>query len=238
MTGHQDRGWKWLGVVLALVAVPLLARAATTGRYVYRTGELESTTAADNAPDRDFFSWLPWKKDTTPRPLPAAEAMELKLRVRELCRQLLATASEPLVDDYTLTVNSFVNLNDLYATSALGRLLGEQMIGELQSAGAEVIDVRKSAGLMVREGYGEYGLSRHMEELSYIHATQAMVAGTYSQADGQLFLNVRVLRNTDGAVLAHGSLVCPLDDLTRRLLADEAAPPPPAGVVTVRSANE
>ena len=206
--------------------------AAPEPRYVFRPGAStpeEADEAAAPVP----------AEEGSPRPMvPAAEGMELKLRVRELCRQLLLNAKEPFVEDYVLTVNSFVNLNNLYATSTLGRYLGEQMIGELQTAGADVIDVRKSAGVMIREGYGEYGLSRRMEELSYIHASQAMVVGTYTRAEGQLFLNVRVLRNSDGLVLSHGAVVCPLDPLTVKMLADEAAPPRPAGVVGVLPYNE
>ena len=91
-------------------------------------------------------------------------------------------------------------------------------------AGAEVIDVRKSAGIMIHERHGEYGISREMEELSYVHAAQAIVVGTYTYASDQIFLNAKVLRNSDGKVLSNGSMVFDLAKLTQQMLSDEAMP--------------
>ena len=167
--------------------------------------------------------------------IPAAESEELRQRVKELTRQLLGNAPHWLGEDYTLTVNTFVNLKNLYATSSLGRYLGEQMLGELQAAGVGVIDVRKGNGLLIREGFGEYGLSRDIKELSGRYPSQAMVVGTYAYADGQILLNARLLRNRDGMVLSHASIAFKLDDLTRQLLQDEAAPPRPGGEVRIEA---
>jgi len=166
---------------------------------------------------------------------PAAEAEELRARTRELVDQLLHNAHEGLADEYVLTVNTFVNLNSLYKTSSLGRYLGEQMIGELQAAGVAVIDVRKSNGLMIREQFGEYGLSRDMNELSSVHGSQAMVVGTYSYANGQILLNARVLRNADGMVISHANIAFALDELTGQMLKDEALPPRRGGIVKIEA---
>lgn len=206
--------------------------------YLYKTGRV--VVAPDSSRTLwDYLSFFAWESDPDKgHVFPAEEAAALRGRVRELARQLLLNSQESIAEEYVLTVNSFVNLNNLYKTSSLGRYISEQLIGELQLAGVEVIDVRKSAGLMIREGHGEYGMSREMEELSYVHASQAMVVGTYTYASGQVFLNARILRNSDGMVLSNGSFVFDLDSVTRQMLADEAMPARRTGVVRLEGLAE
>ncbi len=191
--------------------------------YVYRT-ERRSPPSAKNIWDYlSFFTWQPAVKQK-PRSR-AAESRALQKRVADLARQLTANAGESIADEYVITVNTFVNLNSLYKTSDLGRYICEALIGDLQKAGIEVIDVRKSAGLMIRQQYGVYALSRDMNELSYIHNAQAMIVGTYTYAHNQIMVNARLLRNQDGMVLSHASLTFELDPVTRQMLADESSPP-------------
>lgn len=202
--------------------------------YLYRTAMVPEPPAEKTL--WDHLSFFAFKSEPEPgHEFPAAEAEELRARTRELVRQLIQNAYAGIADEDVLTVNTFVNLNNLYKTSSLGRYLGEQTIGELQAAGMAVIDVRKSNSLMIREGYGEYGLSRDMEELSPTHGSQAMVVGTYSFAHGQILLNARILRNVDGMVLSHANLAFALDGLTGQMLKDEAMPPRRGGLVKMEA---
>lgn len=204
--------------------------------YQYRTARTPEPPADKTL--WDYLSFFAIKTAADPRPeVPAAEAEELRARTRELVRQLLQNAADGIAEEYVVTVNSFVNLNSLYKTSSLGRYLGEQMIGELQAAGVEVIDVRKSNSLMIRESFGEYGLSRDMHELRSNHGSQAMVVGTYTHANGQILLNARVLRNSDGMVISHANSAFALDSFTGQLLQDEAAPPRQGGMVKIEAAK-
>jgi len=204
--------------------------------YQYRTARVAEPPA-----EKTFWDYLSFFAVKIPQEpgheFPAAEAEELRARTRELVRQLLLNSSDGIADEYVLTVNSFVNLNSLYKTSSLGRYLGEQMIGELQAAGVGVIDVRKANSLMIREPYGEYGLSRDMNELRRSHDSQAMVVGTYTYANGQILLNARVLRNSDGMVISHANTAFALDALTGQMLKDEAMPPRRGGLVKVEAVN-
>lgn len=200
--------------------------------YQYRTGRVVKPPEEKRI--WDYLAFFAVRSEPG-QEFPAEEAEELRARTRELLRQLLQNASPGMIEDYVLTVNSFVNLNNLYASSSLGRYLGEQMIGELQAAGAGVIDVRKTKGLMIREGLGEFSLSRDMDELRSVHGSQATVVGTYTSASGQLLLNARVLRNQDGMVLSHANLVCALDEMTGQMLKDEASPPRRGGLVKVEA---
>jgi Na+-transporting NADH:ubiquinone oxidoreductase subunit NqrF len=88
---------------------------------------------------------------------------------------------------------------------------------------------------MIREQFGEYGLSRDMNELSRVHGSQAMVVGTYTYANGQILLNARVLRNADGMVISHANIAFALDELTGQMLKDEALPPRRGGIVQIEA---
>ena len=204
--------------------------------YLYRSRRLAEPPAEKTF--WDYLSFFAVKMPPEPgHEFPAAEAEELRARTRELARQLLLNSPEGFVEEYVLTVNSFVNLNSLYKTSSLGRYLGEQMIGELQAAGLGVIDVRKSNSLMIRESAGEYGLSRDMNELRRSHNSQGVVVGTYTYADGQILLNARVLRNSDGMVISHANSAFALDAMTGQMLKDEAMPPRRGGMVKIEAIN-
>ncbi|MDH5298948.1 MAG: FlgO family outer membrane protein, partial [Desulfobulbaceae bacterium] len=162
-------------------------------------------------------------------------ALAMQARVSDLVGQLLANAEEEVADNCVVTVSSFVNANQLYATSALGRFLSEQMITELQKAGVEVVEVRKTPSIMISDPDGVYGLSSDMDQLSFVHNAQTMVVGTYSVAGGQIFINARLLRNRDNVVLSSASLAFAMDDITHAMLADEGMPARPGKPVAIRS---
>lgn len=163
---------------------------------------------------------------------------ELMARVGLLARQLLTSAEEEIASQYTVAVSSFVNLNNLYRTSALGRYVSEQMMGELQVAGVNVIELRRTPSIMISREHGEYAMSRDMNELAFTQYAHATLVGTYTVAEDQLFLNARLLRNRDSKVLASGSLVAALDPITRGLLADEDTPAAGNARVKIRSYRE
>ncbi len=168
--------------------------------------------------------------------IPQDRGEMLREKVQDLVRQLLENAKEEINDEYVVTVNTFVNLNNLYRTSSLGRYMSEQLVTELQRVGVDVLEIRKTPSIMMSKGFGEYGLSRDMDELDFVHASHAMIVGTYSSADGRIFINARVLRNRDGMVLSTASLVFELDSVTWAMLADESMPAPvgPGSTVNVR----
>ena len=170
-----------------------------------------------------FFS-LPGadRRETAARQAMAGEAgAALRARVQDLASQLLASAGGELADGPVVTVSTFVNLNALYATSTLGRLLGEEMIAALARSGVRVLEVRKTPNILIREQNGEYGLSRDLDELEYARPAQFMVVGTYTYAREQIFLYARLLRNSDAMICASASLVFGMDRMVREMLADE-----------------
>ena len=169
----------------------------------------------------------------------AGQGVALQAKINQLGKALIANASEVVADEYVVAVSTFVSLDNLYATSSLGRYLGEQLISTLQQTGLEVIEVRKTPGMMVSPYHGEYALSRSMDEISLVQAAQAVVVGTYAVAGQEIFVNARLLRNDDNRVLSSASLVLPIDAMTANLLANESMPASTrASQVTIRQFQE
>jgi TolB-like protein len=154
----------------------------------------------------------------------AGQGAVLHAKINQLGKALIANASEVVADEYVVAVSTFVSLDNLYATSSLGRYLGEQLLSTLQQSGLEVIEVRKTPGMMVSPYHGEYALSRSMDEISLVQEAQAVVVGTYAVAGQEVFVNARLLRNADNRVLSSASLVLPIDGMTANLLANESMP--------------
>ena len=198
---------------------------AVPSDYVYRTERIFP------APNESAGSWWPFSggpgsggEEVLKTKVTDEQAVKLIDAVRSLASQLMRSSSPSFEEDQRLIVSTFVNLNDLYRTSAFGRFLGEQMANELRGRGLELVDVRKTPNILIRQKYGEYGMSRDMEELPFIHESHAIVVGTYSIAADQVFLNARVLRNSDGFVIASGSEVLRKDILLSSMLEDESVP--------------
>ena len=152
------------------------------------------------------------------------QGVALQAKINQLGKALIANASEVVADEYVVAVSTFVSLDNLYATSSFGRYLGEQLLSTLQQAGLEVIEVRKTPGMMVSPHHGEYALSRSMDEIGLVQQAQAVVVGTYSVAGQEILVNARLLRNVDNRVLSSATLVLPIDAMTANLLANESMP--------------
>lgn len=239
-----------LGLAICLlargaVAAGPLAPPAVSGFDYSRPAAVEYSFRSSRMPaEEEEAGWF-WSgirgvftREERLAPLPAEQAVELKLKIRELTRQLLDRSGEPVPDQYRVVVTTFVNLNHLYRTSGFGRIIGEQMISELQAAGVEVIDVRMTPSLQILEGYGEFGMSRDMAVLSYVQNAQAMVTGTYTVSNGQVMINARLLQQKNGLVLSSGSIVLETDGLICGFLGDEATPPSRGAAVAVRDFAE
>ena len=212
--------------------------------YVYRTGRVFIPGQSRRFRPWDIFSAFTGGEGQAPGSSRTAGGNGLSLQndIEQLVLDLVTNTAEDITDEYVVTVSTFVNLNNLYRTSSFGRFISEQMISELQAAGMEIIDVRKTPAIMISKG-GEYGLSRDMDELSFVHAAQAMVVGTYTFVEDRIFINARLLRNDDSRVLASASSVIAMDSLTFAMLMDEKVSAQPRletgrEIVQIRSLDE
>jgi TolB-like protein len=193
--------------------------------YIYRTGQVVTDQVSKG------------EKKGEDKGTQEVEA-DLATLVKDIVAKLFASRGDENLKEHAVAVSTLVNLNNLYRTSSLGRYLSEQLGGELHRAGIEVVDVRKTPGLMISQENGEYSLSRDMDELSYVHPADAVVVGTYTFVDERLFINVRLLNSADGIVLASASAESPVGSIISQFLADESMPVGSTKPIEVRTLVE
>jgi len=94
-------------------------------------------------------------------------------------------------------ITSFADLNNLADTTQFGRLVGENLMHELQIKGWSVTDVRLTRDLIINTA-GEFSLSRDIKRLRETMPAANVVTGTYSSTTDGVLLNIRVIDLSTG----------------------------------------
>jgi TolB-like protein len=106
-------------------------------------------------------------------------------------------------------VTSFANLDKLGDTSALGRLISENLMHGLQMHKWQILEVRLTKGIEVTAD-GEFSLSRDVSKLKDEYKISGIVVGTYSVAEGNLTINARVIDVNTGIVISSAQTYIPV----------------------------
>jgi TolB-like protein len=119
-----------------------------------------------------------------------------KLAAAEWFAQLIGS-SDPLI------VASFVNVNNLEESSSFGRILAEQIGSRFVQRGHKVIELKlRQESIFIREGNGEFLLSRDIRELSKTYNAAAVVVGTYAEGVDRMYVSARTLRPVDSMIIS------------------------------------
>jgi hypothetical protein len=164
------------------------------------------------------------------------EARELKLQLRELGERLAAGIDDCALQGTVALPVSFVDLDDFNRSSALGRLMAEQLYHELHQRGYAVREYRLPPSIRVKKKDGEFALSRAVGKVAASSAS-VVVVGTYQRDKEAVFVNARLVRPKDGRVLRTASMVLAANALTNRLLYGQQTGQPialPGGVLPIR----
>jgi len=125
----------------------------------------------------------------------------------------LVRAPQGIVDHgKPILIASLVNINNLETSSALGRMIAEQMSSRLVTMGYSVVELKLRNSFLIKEGKGEFILSRDVRDISRSRGAQAVIAGTYAVGAKAVFVNVRLIRATDSKILAAHDYTLPLDE--------------------------
>jgi TolB-like protein len=108
---------------------------------------------------------------------------------------------DPAMRSRPTVITSIASLANLNESSALGRLVGEHLIHELQVRAWSVADIRLTKGLIVNSG-GEFSLSRDMSQLRESFPVSNVVTGTFSTTPDGVLLSVRVIDSGTGRVVS------------------------------------
>jgi TolB-like protein len=103
-------------------------------------------------------------------------------------------------------VTTFVNIDDLYASSTFGRMVGEQLMSELAMKGFDVVELRHADALQFLDTSGEFALSRDPKTLRGHRNLAAVVVGTYVVSPERVYVNARLVEPSTSLVLSAGSV--------------------------------
>jgi TolB-like protein len=118
-----------------------------------------------------------------------------------------------------LILTTIVDLDNLYATSRFGRTLSEALSTSLFRHGFAVVEVRKSAELLIRDNRGELMLSRDASLLASQQQAAAILTGTYALTPATVILNLKLLDAASQQVLSVAGLELQRSSSINHLLA-------------------
>ena len=116
--------------------------------------------------------------------------------------RLVDTSQQVLASDKAIIVASLVNVNDLQESSALGRIVAEQVRSRLTQLGYTTQELRYRGSVLVRAGNGDLVLSRDVKNIRNAQQAQAVGAGGYAVAESSVYVTLRIVRAADGIVIS------------------------------------
>ncbi|MFO1060004.1 MAG: FlgO family outer membrane protein [Dongiaceae bacterium] len=137
--------------------------------------------------------------------------------------RLMAQVGEPLDARTPILVTTIADAGDLDHSSALGRMIADQLASRLAQLGYSVSESRLRGTLAINPN-GEFVLSRDVRRISGAHTAQVVLAGTYTPGDNEVYVDLRLVRLVDARVLASFDYALPAGPNTRSLLMTAAAP--------------
>lgn len=128
---------------------------------------------------------------------------------------LLEFAMPPLIPmnpNQPVIITTFVSNDNLKETSQFGRLVQEHVASRLVQQGYTVKEIKLRKNLLIEPKSGETVLSRHLQNLTKEYAAQAFLSGTYSISGRTMYLNARLIRPSDSAIISSQDYKLCMDD--------------------------
>jgi len=131
--------------------------------------------------------------------------------ILSLANQLSKNNKIPASDTGTITVTSIVNLDQLNKTSQFGRVVGESLYSELFIRGFNVTDFRGQNAISINNN-GEFYITRNVSHLNSEVPNTYILVGTYSNIDGNVLINIRIMDNKTGKIVSSARAMYANDD--------------------------
>jgi TolB-like protein len=102
----------------------------------------------------------------------------------------------------TMLGASFVNVDRLEESSTLGRMVSEQISSRLAQHGFQVLEMKlRQDSIYIKEGEGEFLLSRQIKEIGAAHNGDLVIVGTYAVAEKSIYISARVVNAGDSTIV-------------------------------------
>lgn len=117
---------------------------------------------------------------------------------------------------------NFVNLDSITETSSMGRLFSEQVGARLAQRGFPVVDLKNRQDNFFIDENGEFALTRQVDSVDKIEAGEAVLTGTYRVIQDVVFVQAKVIRLADNAMIGGHSYQIPITPDTREFITGQA----------------
>jgi len=131
---------------------------------------------------------------------------------------LLQNTQQTLDMNRPILVASLVNVANLERSSNLGRVVSEQVSSRLSQLGYDTRETKLRGSFLIKEGAGEFALSREIKAISAKQNAQAVIAGVYAVARSNVMVTLRLIRAKDGKILSAVDYTLPMGPDTAALL--------------------
>jgi TolB-like protein len=132
---------------------------------------------------------------------------------------LIGKLPKNMLKDNPFLIASLVNVDNLNESSTFGRMISEQISSRFKQLGYTAIELKLRTTIFIKEGSGEFLLSRELSDIVTKHNANAMVVGTYAIASDRVYLTVRIVNATDSTILASYDYSIPMTrDVFKMLL--------------------
>ncbi len=180
-------------VFIFIVTIAFIAGCSSYKREPEFNSQLNENQVLAPYPERGQDSWPPFSAIYTQRFIWKMQYMAEQLREK------LDNSGKKMK---SVLMTTIVPVNDLERATGFGRLCSEQLITEMSKLGFNVIETRKTGGLMVLNNEGEFALSRNLKLIKEQHRADAVFVGTYIKSDSHTLLNVRLVNTETSDVMA------------------------------------
>jgi TolB-like protein len=136
--------------------------------------------------------------------------------------RLMNQVGEPLDPGKPILVTTLADVDDLDRSSALGRMIADQLASRISQLGYSVVESKLRGTLAINHN-GEFALSRDVRKISAAHTAQLVLAGTYAAGATEIYVNLRLVRLADARLVASFDYALPVGPNTRSLLLTAAA---------------
>ena len=118
-----------------------------------------------------------------------------------LAEQIARNRDTYNISNNPVAITSFVNLENLKHTNKLGELLADNMIHEMQIRGFRITDFKSMPAIQVSK-MGDFVRSREARELRSEHNINLVLSGTYTNHEGGVIVNARMINIANGMVVS------------------------------------
>lgn len=134
----------------------------------------------------------------------------------------ITKSNDPFMDQHLHAIlpASFVENRNLDQSSAIGRLMAQQVASRFVQAGYPVLEIklRRSIGLIRGEKEGQFLLSRELEKVAETQEATSVLVGSYVATRNHLYVNSQLIALETGIALASQDFKIPLTFELRDLL--------------------